>query len=102
MVLMCVTCIDLGWLAVDKILKDHGSNPSQSICCFVFVISFIFSLCPNIKQPRLPIGHLQNENDCHVLYISIYLITIQSFIKDNVLLTHLSYVALDHHLILNA
>jgi hypothetical protein len=47
--LMCVTCIDLGWAAVDKIFKDQGSNPSQSIRCFFFVISFNFFVCPNIK-----------------------------------------------------
>jgi hypothetical protein len=69
--------------------------------CFCNFFHFV-SLCSNIEQPRSSINHLQTENDHQVSYISIYLIAIQSLINDNVLPTHLSYVALDCHLILNA
>jgi hypothetical protein len=95
MILMCVACVDLGWVAMGRILKDRGLTvppppSSKSICYFVFAIFFILFLCPNTEQPKLSIGHLQNENDHNVSYISIYLIAIQSFISNNVLLTHLS------------
>ncbi len=94
----------LGWATMGRILKDQSSTPLPPHLLFCFCNFFHFvPLCPNTKQPRLSIGHLQNENDCHVSYISIYLIAIQSPIRDNVLPTHLSYaIPLDHHLILSA
>jgi hypothetical protein len=52
---MCVACVDLGWVAMGKILKDRDSTPPpppppaplfpKSICYFVFAISFILFLC---------------------------------------------------------
>ncbi len=45
MILMYVACADLGWVTVAKILKDQGSTPPKSICCFVFAISFILFFC---------------------------------------------------------
>jgi hypothetical protein len=105
MILMCGLCrFGLGCNGQDRI-GVHPPPPffSQIHLLFCFCNFFHFaSLCPNIEQPRLPIGRLQNENDHHVSYISIYLIATQSFIRNNVLLTHLSYVALDDHLILSA
>jgi len=102
---MCVArhiWVGLQWGGSLRIEVQPQPPAPHLLFCFCNFFHFV-SLCPNTKQPRLPIGHLQNENDCHVSYISIYLIAIQSPIRDNVLPTHLSYaIPLDHHLILSA
>jgi hypothetical protein len=102
---MCVArhiWVGLQWGGSLRIEVQPLPPPPQFVVLFLQFFHFV-SLCPNTEQSRLPIGHLQNENDCHVSYISIYLIAIQYLIRDNVLPTHLSYaIPLDHHLILSA
>jgi hypothetical protein len=97
-----LVCIWVG-LQWARSLNTKVQNP-QIHLLFSFFCNFfhLVSLCPNTKQPRSPINHLQNENERHVSYISIYLIAIQSLMRYNVLPTHLSYAALDCHLILSA